>query len=160
VPNGPGVSASSLAGLEELIVSRHGFSAFLRQLERAERARQQTITRQNAANERAGRNAVRQTKADAKESERLYLSSRSEEADELTAAIRNRDEAIATLLIRAVKCDPAVDLGACFQDLTPEKKTVFMRQSAIWNMRRLHSTKMFMLVQKRFKKLNWLKAFA
>ena len=68
--------------------------------------------RQHAANIRGLRDAERQAKADAKEAARLHIASQMEEAEELTIAVRERDEAINSLLARALTANPTIDLKA------------------------------------------------
>lgn len=97
-------------------MSRRSFGSTMRMIAReaarAERARQQAQMRQHAANIRGLRDAERQAKADAKEAARLHIASQLEEAEELTIAVRERDEAINSLLARALTANPTIDLKA------------------------------------------------
>ncbi len=81
-----------------------------REAARAERARQQAAVRRVSADLRATRDLERLTRADAKETARQYLAGRIEEAEELSAGVRERERAIEELLKSALSKDPTVDL--------------------------------------------------
>ena len=97
-------------------MSRSNFGTTVRELARAaaraERAQQQAQIRQQAAAIRELRNADRQAKADKKEAARLYVASRTEEADDLTKAVQQREAAIERVLVEALGKNPAVPLGS------------------------------------------------
>ncbi len=106
-------------------MSRRSFGwrmrAIARYVGRAERARQQEQARLQAANYRALRVAERNAKADAKEAVRLHVAVQMEEAEALTREISDRENAIRTLLTRALAKDPGVDLNAMMTKFEPAK---------------------------------------
>lgn len=109
---------------ERLDLSR-SFGASLRAVARAaaraERERQQTAARSEAARLRAIRTAATQAKANANEAARLYALAQAHEADVLTAAVRARETAVDNMLSSALARDPAVDLGTLFKPFIPGK---------------------------------------
>jgi hypothetical protein len=84
-----------------------GISGFLnvalREVARAERAKQREAARQHSTAVREMRNAVRQAKLGEKEAKREYLESRITEAQDLTQEIKERELRIAELLSSALK---------------------------------------------------------
>src|SRR5690349_11028265 len=93
--------------------------AIAREMARAERARQREQAAQAAAALRAVRNAERQAKADAKEAARLYVAARIEEAEELTRAVKEREELIDNLLTYSLSENPAIGLSAMLRVFVP-----------------------------------------
>jgi restriction system protein len=91
----------------------------VREAARAERAQQQAGARLEAAHRRAMREAERQAKADTKEAARLHLASQMEEAELLTREIHEREQAINTVLTRALAKNPAIDLEAMLKTFAP-----------------------------------------
>ena len=75
----------------------------VREMARAERAKQTAANRAAAAHLRSLRAADRQAKANAREAARLYKESRAEEAQELSDTIQEQDAAISGLLENALK---------------------------------------------------------
>jgi restriction system protein len=95
-------------------MSRRSFGTSMRMIARAaaqaDRAHQQSQSRQHSAHIRELRNAERQAKADVKETARLYLESRVEEAEESTREIQAREAAIDGVLSQALAQNPAINL--------------------------------------------------
>jgi restriction system protein len=113
-------------------MSRRSVGTSIRMIARAaaqaERANQQAQARAASAQVRAINNALRQQKADVKEAARLYVMSRTEEADELNQSIQERETAIRSLLTRALSKNPKTyfeatrkSFGASIFDETPWK---------------------------------------
>jgi hypothetical protein len=81
-----------------------GISGFLnvalREVARAERAKQREAARQHSAAVREMRNAVRQAKLGEKEAKREYLESRIAEAQDLTQEIKERERTMRSARLR------------------------------------------------------------
>jgi restriction system protein len=113
-------------------MSRRSFGTSIRMIARAaaqaERANQQAQARAASAQIRAINIASRQQKADAKEAARLYITSRTEEADDLNQSIQERETAITSLLTRALSKNPKVYFEATRKSFSAAKFDV-----ALWN---------------------------
>jgi hypothetical protein len=83
-------------------------NAYSREAARAERARQREIVRLRAAAARQLKADLREAKLQEKQAKQDYLESRQNEALELTQAIRDTEQAISQLLLRAIRKKPAV----------------------------------------------------
>jgi len=116
-------------------VTRRSFGTTMRMIAReaarAERARQQAAVRRVSADLRATRDLERLTRADAKETARQYLAGRIEEAEELSAGVRERERAIEELLKSALSKDPTVDLLAAPKRFRPAQFNEFNWDGAI-----------------------------
>jgi restriction system protein len=92
-----------------------GMRAIVREIARAERARQQ----QEAARRREIQNTERQVKANAKEDTRLHLAAQLEETELLNRDVAERDKAIETLLGRSLTVNPSIDLNSMLKVFNP-----------------------------------------
>jgi len=81
-----------------------------REAARAERARQQARVRDEAARNRALKDAARQANADAKLAAREYAASRLDEAADMSRALQERENAIETVLTAALGRNPSIDI--------------------------------------------------
>ncbi len=95
--------------------------SFARAAAQAERARQRARDQADAAARRALRDAERQAKADAKEAARDYLAAQIEEAETLSREVREQEQAIGTLLVRALAVSPAIDLQQRIKTFVPAR---------------------------------------
>src|SRR5690348_10928122 len=77
-------------------------------------------SRQTAA-QRALRETERKAKADAKQAAQNYLTSQVEETEALSREVRDREQAIETLLARALNAPPAIDLSTRIKPFNPAK---------------------------------------
>jgi restriction system protein len=92
-----------------------------REAARAQRAMERAQASEQAAAVRALRNAERQAKADAKEAARLHVATQIEEADHLSHAVQDRENAIGNLLARSLAKNPMVDLNLMLDSFTPKR---------------------------------------
>lgn len=81
------------------------------------------------ARQRRARDAERYVRQTAKDAARDHLAAQLGEAEALTRETREREEAIETLLTRALAIDPTIDLGARIQTFTPVQF-----DAGIWNL--------------------------
>jgi hypothetical protein len=92
-----------------------------REAARAERSRVQALSRQQAASIRTLRDAERQAKVDAREAAQFHVASQIEEAEDLSKAVREREEAINGLLVRALGKDPSINLKTTLTSFKAEQ---------------------------------------
>lgn len=95
--------------------------AFARAAAQAERPRRRAQSQAEAAAKRALRDAERQAKADAKEAAQDHLAEQIEEAEMLSEEVHEREQAVETLLARALTMNPAIDLQARMKTFIPAK---------------------------------------
>jgi restriction system protein len=94
-------------------MGRRNFGSTMRQVVRAaarmERERQAEHRRREQAAARAAKNADRQARSDARDAARVYIEERTDETLDLTREIEEQDGECGELLLKAIKCDPAID---------------------------------------------------